>query len=90
MNLTGEQIIGNHFSKKGSKTFQGIEAATGNVLPTHFHESTTEEVDEAIALAKIAFRALLKISDEQRAAFLEAISVEIMAIGDDLIDMAFF
>lgn len=88
MNLTGEQIIGNHFSKKGSKTFQGIEAATGNVLPTHFHESTTEEVDEAIALAKIAFRALLKISDEQRAAFLEAISVEIMAIGDDLIDMA--
>ncbi|MHA8050508.1 aldehyde dehydrogenase (NADP(+)) [Aquirufa sp. ROCK-SH2] len=88
MNLTGEQIIGNHFSKKGSKTFQGIEAARGAVFGTQFHEATVEEVDEAIALAQKAFRAMLKISDAQRALFLEQIANEILAIGDALIEMA--
>jgi NADP-dependent aldehyde dehydrogenase len=88
MNLTGEQIIGNHFSKKGSKTFQGIDAATGQAIATHFHEASTEEVDEAIVLAQKAFRAMLKISDEKRAQFLEQIATEIVAIGDALIEMA--
>ncbi|MDF5691065.1 aldehyde dehydrogenase (NADP(+)) [Aquirufa aurantiipilula] len=88
MNLTGEQIIGNSFTKLGTSTFQGMQADSGIAIATPFYEATKLEIDLAIAKAKTAFASLRKISDEKRVLFLEAIAEEIMAIGDPLIEMA--
>ena len=54
----------------------------------NYKDASIAEIDSAIAAAKAAFPIYRRISDVDRAAFLEAISREIMAIGDDLIQSA--
>lgn len=51
-------------------------------------DATITEIDSAVAAAKAAFPIYRRISDVDRAAFLMAISREIMAIGDTLIQSA--
>lgn len=53
-----------------------------------YTDASMAEIDSAIAAAKAAFPIYRRISDVDRAAFLEAISREIMAIGDELIRSA--
>ncbi len=88
MKLTGKQIIGNHLSQKGHRSFFGIQASTGEEIPQLFFEATVEEVDEALILSQSAFPLYRKLSEEKRAKFLMHVSSEIMALGDDLIKMA--
>lgn len=83
--LTGSQLIGNQFSKKGSKTFTGFRADSGEALPAIFHEATAEEVDEAVVLANRAFESYRKKSGAEKADFLETIAEEILSLGDTLI-----
>jgi len=54
----------------------------------NYTDASIAEIDSAIAAAKAAFPIYRRISDVDRAAFLEAISREIMAIGDELIRSA--
>lgn len=54
----------------------------------NYKDASIAEIDSAIAAAKAAFPIYRRISDVDRAAFLEAISREIMAIGDELIQSA--
>lgn len=54
----------------------------------NYKDASMAEIDSAIAAAKAAFPIYRRISDVKRAAFLEAISHEIMAIGDELIQSA--
>jgi NADP-dependent aldehyde dehydrogenase len=54
----------------------------------NYKDASMEEIDLAIAAAKAAFPIYRRISDTQRAEFLQAISREIMAIGDVLIQTA--
>lgn len=88
MNLSGKQIIGNHWSQKGNRSFFGIQASTGEEISQPFFEATVEEVDDALTLAQLAFPVYRKLSEEKRAEFLMNISTEILAIDDDLIQMA--
>ena len=53
-----------------------------------YTDASMAEIDSAIAAAKAAFPIYRRISDVNRAAFLEAISREIMALGDELIQSA--
>ena len=50
MNLTGKQIIGFSTKTEGQRTFQGINAASGEPLPQVFTEATVGEADEAFHL----------------------------------------
>ena len=88
MNLTGKQIIGFSTKTEGHRTFQGINAASAEPLPQVFTEATVGEADEALTKASAAFKKYRKLSDTQRAAFLNAIAEEILAIGDLLIQTA--
>lgn len=88
MNLTGKQIIGFSIKAEGHRTFQGIIASSGESLPQVFTEATVGEADEALNKATAAFKSYRKLSDSQRAAFLNAIAEEILAIGDLLIQTA--
>jgi NADP-dependent aldehyde dehydrogenase len=54
----------------------------------NYTDASMAEIDSAIAAAKAAFPIYRRISDVNRAAFLEAISREIMALGDELIQSA--
>ena len=54
----------------------------------NYKDATIQEIDSAIAAAKAAFPIYRRISDSDRAAFLVAISREIMALGDELIQSA--
>lgn len=54
----------------------------------NYTDASIAEIDSAVAAAKAAFPIYRRISDSDRAAFLQAISREIMAIGDELIQNA--
>lgn len=88
MKLTGKQLLGNTWSQKGQRSFQGLQAASAEPIEQVFYEASTEEVDEAMRLAQQAFAPYRKLSDVKRAEFLMAISEEIVALGDSLIQMA--
>lgn len=54
----------------------------------NYKDASIAEIDSAVAAAKAAFPIYRRISDVNRAAFLAAISREIMEIGDELIQSA--
>ena len=88
MNLTGKHIIGFQTKAAGHRIFQGVQAATGEVLTQEFIESTADEAQEALSKASVAFKIYRNLSDTEKAKFLNAIAEEILAIGDDLIKTA--
>lgn len=85
MHLTGQQLIGNTLSQTGNQTFTAYSPVTGQPLETAFYEATADEVDRAVQLANRAFSIYRKKSPAERAAFLERIADEIMALGDELL-----
>jgi alpha-ketoglutaric semialdehyde dehydrogenase len=88
MPLTGTQLIGNRTSAQSSQTFQAINPTDGLALETSFHEATEPEVNRAVELAEAAYPPYREKSNTERAAFLEQIAEEIMALGDELIERA--
>src|SRR5690349_18996931 len=86
MNITGSNFTGFKESKKGSKSFQAFSAQNNNYLTGDFHYATAEELESTLQLAHTAFRHYQKTSFAERARFLDAITDEIMALGDALIE----
>jgi len=83
--ITGNNYIGNHTSSKGSKTFKTFNPQL-NIENEHaFAEASSEEIDEAVALASEAFKKFRNTSGKKKAAFLNAIADEILALDDELI-----
>lgn len=69
-------------------TFNAIEAATGKAMDPSFSQSTTQDVEAACQKAADAFDSYRAMDSDKRAAFLEAIGDEIMALGDKLLERA--
>ncbi|MFN0119476.1 MAG: aldehyde dehydrogenase (NADP(+)) [Blastocatellia bacterium] len=86
--MHGKQLIGNSLSSENTQTFQAFDPAAGQALPTAFHEATTSEINRACELAACAFTAYRATTGEQRAAFLDRIADEFLALGDELIQRA--
>ncbi len=85
--ITGKNYIGNRLSGKGSSSHKTINPKLNVENPTAFIEATPEELEEAVSIATNAFKVYKNTTGEQRAAFLNAIADEILALGDTLIDM---
>ncbi|NQY07463.1 MAG: aldehyde dehydrogenase (NADP(+)), partial [Flavobacteriaceae bacterium] len=83
--ITGKNYIGNQLSAKGNTTYRTFNPKLNIENETVFSEATSEEIDEAVELASDAFKIFRKISGEKRAAFLNAIADEILALDDELI-----
>ncbi|WP_026463029.1 aldehyde dehydrogenase (NADP(+)) [Adhaeribacter aquaticus] len=81
------EVKENNSSSAARRTFTGVNPATGEALETVFTESTPEEVDAAVRKAEEAFTTYRLKTSEERAAFLERIGEEIMALGDDLLNI---
>ncbi len=83
--IEGNHIIGFEVSAKGNTFFNSTNPATDTKLDYRFYNVTTDEIDLALSKASRAFNSYRKKSGQERAAFLEAIAAEIMALGDELI-----
>lgn len=75
-------------NEASSTTFHAFEAATGEPLEPAYPASTVEDVAAACEAAAGAFDTYRELPAERRAAFLDAIGDEIMALGDALLERA--
>lgn len=83
--MTGKNIIGETLSGSGKEVFYGENPATGQQIEPAFYEATEQEINSAIEKASDAFQTYRIVSGKDKAAFLETIADEIIALGDDLI-----
>ena len=86
--MHGANFVGGRLSSGGDQKIEATNPATGEPLEGLFVTATAEETDEAVRLAKEAFALYRAVTVEARAAFLEAIADEIVAIGDPLLERA--
>src|SRR5664279_2146269 len=87
MEETTSQIIGFRNATGNGAVFNAFNPANGSSLSPEFREATTEEIDEAVALADIAFPTYRKTTAAQRSLFLEGIASNIEALGDELLQI---
>lgn len=89
MQLTGEMLIG-RAAVRGEAGSQRAFNPTANaeILEPEFGLGSREDVERAVDLATRAFDSYRNLPLERRAAFLEAIAEEILALGDALIERA--
>ncbi len=85
--ITGKNYIGNQLSAKGTTTHKTVNPKLNIENPTPFYQATLEEVEAAAELAANAFKTYKNTPGKQRAAFLNAIADEILALDTELIDM---
>ncbi|MCU6454059.1 aldehyde dehydrogenase (NADP(+)) [Sphingomonas sp. A2-49] len=82
--IDGALLIGGE-ARQAPDRFTAVNPATGETLTPDFSSTGADAVAEACALAEAAFPLYAGTDLETRAAFLEAIADNIVAIGDDLI-----
>lgn len=88
MTITGNQLIGARDVRGQEAPFYGIDPSTGGTLEPAFSGAGKAEVELACALAAQAFASYRQTALDARADFLEKIAVNILALGDELIDHA--
>jgi len=88
MTIQGKNYIGYSLSSQNEHTFKSHVPAQNIDLPEEFHAATQEEVARTMELAEKAFYEYLLVPATKRADFLMAITEEIMAIGDALLERA--
>jgi 2,5-dioxopentanoate dehydrogenase len=86
--LNGEMYIGESALRGDAGVVRGVNPATGEALEPAYGLAGEAELERACALAWSAFDAYRETSPEQRAAFLERIAENILALGDTLIERA--
>jgi 2,5-dioxopentanoate dehydrogenase len=85
--LTGKNQIGTQLIANGTKTYQTFNPIANTANPQQFIEATAEEIALATNLAHQAFADFQKCSPESKAAFLNAIADEILALDQTLLDL---
>lgn len=86
--IQGKNFIGYALSSEGEKHFRAYAPATDSYLPETFQCATTGEVNRTMELAERAFDSYSQVPAAERAAFLIAITEEILALGDQLLERA--
>jgi NADP-dependent aldehyde dehydrogenase len=86
--LHGAHLIAGARSAEGDATLRATNPATGERLPTVFHEATAAEIDRAMRAAEAAFESYRQLSGARIADFLDSVASELEALGDELIDLA--
>ncbi|HQR32430.1 MAG TPA: aldehyde dehydrogenase (NADP(+)) [Blastocatellia bacterium] len=88
MELNGKNIIAGKAVDADGEKFPAYAPAEGNYIEPQFEEASADHVNRALVAAEEAFHSYRKLPAENRAAFLDAIADEILAIGDALIERA--
>lgn len=82
--LLGTSFIGFSRGTATAATSHAVNPASGEKLAPSFAAPTPDEVEQAIALADLAFPVFSALSGVRRAEFLRAIAAEIEAVADDI------
>jgi NADP-dependent aldehyde dehydrogenase len=88
MSLHGKSIIAGKPAETSGRAFRAISPLDSSELEPAFHESPPEDVNRALSLAEEAFATYRHVGAEARAAFLERIAEEILALGEALPERA--
>jgi NADP-dependent aldehyde dehydrogenase len=88
MTLHGQCFIADRLSAGTGRAVRAVSPLDRAVLEPPFSEAGQAEVDAALEAAEAAFAPYSALPPADRAAFLEAIADEILALGDDLIARA--
>jgi NADP-dependent aldehyde dehydrogenase len=83
--ITGKNYIGNQLSAEGSTTYRTFNPQLNIENESVFVEATANEINNAVALASEAYKEFVKTSGTKKAAFLNTIADEILALDDLLI-----
>ncbi|GGG55327.1 aldehyde dehydrogenase (NADP(+)) [Bizionia arctica] len=83
--ISGKNYIGNQLSAKGIKTYKTFNPQLNIENNPIYTEATKEEIDEAVSMASNAFKTFRSTSGKEKAAFLNAIADEILALDSKLI-----
>lgn len=84
--ISGKNYIGSSLSADGSISFKTFNPQSNQENSTVFIEANSLEIDRAVALASEAYKVFSKISNKDKAAFLNGIADEILGLGDELIN----
>ena len=84
--ISGKNYIGSTLSATGSKTFTTLNPKENVPNPHTFYEATAHEIDQAAQKAAQAFIPFSTMEGSRRAAFINAIADEILALDDTLLD----
>ena len=85
MTINGSHLIAGREAAPHSHSYFGVNPATSEKLQPAYADASEAEADEALQAAELAFDDLRLATPETRAALLDAIAEEIMALGDDLL-----
>ena len=88
MLLHGLSLLAGTPGQPGGKTFHATNPSTNEPMEPAFHEASAAEVAAALDASAVAFTDYRQRSGAERAQFLEAIALEIEALGDPLIHRA--
>ena len=88
MELHGQNFIGDRLSRGTGETVRAVSPLDRRPLDPPIFAAGTAEVAAAMAAAEAAFAIYRETTGAQRAAFLERIGEEILAVGDVLIARA--
>ena len=83
--ITGKNYIGNFLSAEGKITYKTFNPQLNIENENVFIEATKGEINSAIDLASNAFKTLRKITGKDKAAFLNVIADEILALDNELV-----
>ena len=88
MNLHGKSFIAGALAESHGHPFHAVSPLDSQKLEPAFHEATGQDADRAARHADDAFGIYRRATGAARAAFLEKIADEILALGDALLDRA--
>jgi NADP-dependent aldehyde dehydrogenase len=85
MELHGYNFIAGRLSGESADTISVVNPATGETLPTAFHQASPAEINVALAAADRTHADKRGLLPERIASLLEHIAEEILALGNELI-----
>ncbi len=85
MNITGQALIGGDSVTGAAGSFLAFDPSKGESIAPPFYTVSAAQIAAACDAAQGAFDAYRATGDAERAAFLEAIGAQIVALGDELI-----
>lgn len=85
--ITGKNYIGSQLLASGDKVFKTFNPQLNVENPWQITEATADEIKLATTIANKAFLSFQKCSGKEKALFLKTIADEILALGDDLLEV---
>lgn len=88
MALSGKNLIAGEWSGDVTGGFVAFDAAKNQPMTTTFADASSSEIEQAIVRANEAFYSYSQLSADKRASFLREIGEQIVALGDELVEIA--